>query len=61
MSQINFDYKSKSSALNYAQGLAGRMLKIKPEEEMPDILWRPYAYEVWDENEIQRRLDLLTP
>eukprot|EP00347_Sterkiella_histriomuscorum_P004511 403360183 len=61
MHQIDFDYKTKSSALNYAQSLAGRMLNIEDDAEIPDMLWRPYAYERWSPEEIQSRLELMTP
>ena len=60
MAQINFDYKTKSSAINYAQALSGRLTKTK-EEDVEDILWRPNSYEQWMPDEVQRRLDLLTP
>lgn len=61
MKQIAFEYLTKKPALGYAQALASRMLDIKDEAEMEDILWRPYAYERWNPEEIQKRLDLLTP
>ena len=60
MAQINFDYKTKSSAIQYAQALSGRLTKTK-EEDVEDILWRPNSYEQWMPDEVQRRLDLLTP
>ena len=60
MSEISFDFKTKSSAIQYAQALSGRLTKTK-EEDVEDLLWRPNSHELWMPEEIARRLDLLTP
>lgn len=59
-SQIDFDYKTKTTALGYAQNLARRLMRVK-EEDINDTLWIPHAYEIFDKQEIRRRLDMLVP
>lgn len=61
MSVIGFDNITKSSALSYSQNLCYRMSKIPFEEEIPDLLWRPYGLERFDPEEIMKRMELLSP
>jgi secreted Zn-dependent insulinase-like peptidase len=61
MSLINFDNITKTTALNYATRLCSRMSKIPFEEEIPDLLWRPYSHEQYKPEEIMKRFELLTP
>ncbi|CDW84143.1 insulin-degrading enzyme [Stylonychia lemnae] len=61
MYELSFEYKTKQSAISYAQTLAARMLKFIEDEEFNDLLWRPHALEVFDPEELQRRMNLLTP
>lgn len=58
--QIDFEYIRKTLALSYSQTLAARMLKLK-DEEINDILWFPYAFEEFNQKEIENRLEMLTP
>lgn len=61
MSEIDFDNITKSSALSYATNLCSRMSKIDDEEVIPNLLWMPYANEVFNPEEIMKRLNLCTP
>jgi secreted Zn-dependent insulinase-like peptidase len=45
--QIDFDYKTKSNALSYANVLGKRALRLK-EDEIEDILWVPHSYEIYN-------------
>ena len=42
MNQYDFDNITKSNALGYANKLCSRIYTIYDEEEIPDLLWRPY-------------------
>jgi hypothetical protein len=42
MNEYDFDNITKSSALGYAKTLCSRISTIYDEEEIPDLLWRPY-------------------
>lgn len=61
MNTIDFDNITKSGALGYANNLSSRLSTIYDEEEIPDILWRPYDLQNFNHGEIMRRLNLLTP
>ncbi len=61
MKVYDFDYITKSTALGYADNLCSRMSTNLDEEEIPDILWRPYDLQNFDQDEIRTRLNLLTP
>jgi hypothetical protein len=61
MNQYDFDNITKSNALGYANKLCSRISTISDEEEIPDLLWRPYDLQTFNHDEIRGRLDLLTP
>jgi hypothetical protein len=61
MNEYDFDNITKSSALGYAKTLCSRISTIYDEEEIPDLLWRPYDLQTFNQDEIRARLDLLTP
>jgi hypothetical protein len=61
MNQYDFDNITKSNALGYANKLCSRIYTIYDEEEIPDLLWRPYDLQSFNQDEIRARLDLLTP
>ena len=61
MSLINFDNITKKTALNYANSMCSRISKIDNEDEISDILWRPYSNEIYNPEEIMKRLHMLTP
>ena len=61
MSEYNFDNITKSKALTYAQNLCSRMMIQDSDEDIPDLLWMPYDYEIFDPEEIMNRLKLLSP
>lgn len=61
LNEIAFDNITKSSAMSYANNMCSRLSRIPEEEEMPDILWRPYALERFDADEILKRLEMLQP
>ena len=61
MSQIHFDNMIKQKALSHASTLSQKMMNITTDEEMLDILWKPYAFEDYDPVEIKKRLEYLRP
>ena len=61
MSKYHFDNITKSQALSYAQTLCSRMMIQPADEDIEDLIWRPYDYELFDAKEISSRLNLLTP
>lgn len=61
MNEIDFDNITKSSALSYANSLCSRLSKVSKEEEIAELLWRPYAKDEFRPEEIKRRIDLLRP
>ena len=61
MAIFNFDNITKSTALSYSTNLCSRLSRLKYEEEIPDLLFRPYSYEIFDPVEIKKRLDMMTP
>ena len=60
MSEINFDNVTKSQAISYAKHLSNALIDL-PEEDIEHILWKPYCFETFNPEEINRRLKLLTP
>jgi hypothetical protein len=61
MNEYNFDSITKTTALNYANNLCSRASTIINDEEIPDLLWRPYELKFFNQEEIRSRLNLLTP
>ena len=49
------------SALSYASMLSKRMVRVNDEIDITDILWRPHAYEKFNEIEIKGLLELMNP
>jgi len=41
--------------------MCSRISKIDNEDDISDILWRPYSNEIYNPEEIMRRLHMLTP
>jgi secreted Zn-dependent insulinase-like peptidase len=61
MNEYNFDSITKSTALSYANSLCSRVSNIINEEEIPDLLWRPYELKNFNSEEIRTRLNMMTP
>jgi secreted Zn-dependent insulinase-like peptidase len=62
MSEYNFDNITKKSALSYASSLCSRLSTFQGvDEDVKDILWRPYDYETFNSDEIMKRFNMLTP
>jgi len=58
---IDFDNITKTTALQYCNGLA-RRISVAPDDEAIDrVLFAPYAFEDFDAEDIKKRLDLLVP
>lgn len=41
--------------------LSNRMVFVNNDEDMEQILWRPFANEIFDKEEIEKRLEFLNP
>lgn len=61
MSKIHFDNMAKQQALSFASTLSQRMCDLETDEEMADVIWKPYAFEKYCPEEIGKRLDMLNP
>ena len=57
---IDFDFMSKVRGLALATSLGGRMPKIS-DEDMSDILWKPYSFERFEEADIRMRFEMMVP
>ena len=48
MNEYNFDSITKTTAINYANSLCSRASTIINEDEISDLLWRPYELKFFD-------------
>lgn len=62
MNEYDFDNITKSTALNYASKLSSRLSTfLGGDDDVKDILWRPYDMQILNPEEIMKRLNLMTP
>lgn len=58
---LDFDNVTKTSALKYGNLLGRRMVYIRDEQDIANLLRIEYAFEEFDAADIQIRMDKLTP
>ena len=58
---IDFENITKSPAMRYGNALGRRMNYLSDEKDIDNILWGPYAFENYNQSDIEARMAKLVP